>query len=148
MSKQKYQPPQGIAAKDIFQDLIYSSQAFLLPEIEPRIKKRPNLVFNREVIDVLNYMYYQMYRNRVKSEFNYQEICHQSYSVIAKWARVSIFIVKDVIHYALKIGLLHAIEQLPKRKHKYCPGTLIYDLYPQNLSTSQNLRCGAPQMNH
>ena len=144
MSSQKNPLTLGIAAKDIFDDFIYSSKSLSLPTITPRISKQPALFLTKEFISVFSYMFYQMYRNRTKSEYSFQEICHQSYAAIAKWARVSIFAVKDAIYYGLKVGILHAIEQLPKKKGKYCPGVLIYNLYPQNLSTSENL--GVPHL--
>jgi hypothetical protein len=140
-------PKFGIAAKDIFHDLIYSSKSFTFPEIEPRIAKQPPLFLSKEFIAVYNYMFYQMYRNRTKLEYQHQEICHQSYSTIAKWSRVSVFSVQDAIFYGVRVGILHSIEQLPKKKGKYCPGVLIYEFNSYKLSTNKNLRCGTPQLN-
>ncbi len=134
MSSKQILPSYGIAAKDIFDDFIYSSKSLLLPTIPPRISKQPALFLTKEFISVFSYMFYQMYRNRTKSEYSFQEICHQSYAAIAKWSRVSIFAVKDAIFYGLKVGILHTVEQLPKKKAKFCPGILIYEFYSQKIS--------------
>lgn len=122
-------------AKDIFEEFIYKECSLdYFPILPSNQKNVLDFSLNSDVISVVRYMFYQMYRNRIKPEYNRQEVATLSYPNIAKFSRVPIAIVKRVVPYAIDIGLIHLMEGGGKtrRKGTYCPGVKIHEFYPQN----------------
>jgi hypothetical protein len=121
--------------KNLFEDFLYTSQSHQMPVF---IKTAKNYKNNRkysfcvEFIAVYRAVFMNMYRNRIKPEYDYQEICHLSFSEIGYHSRVCKDMVRKAISYGLIVGFIDQIPTKLKAKCKYKPGTFNYTTYPQN----------------
>ena len=127
-------------AKDIFEDFIYSNNSLeeLLP-LTTKYKDNRTFFLSREFIAIYRYIYFVMWKNRIKVASQNSEICMASYKQIAKFSRCSVPTVERAILYGEFYGLIVSLPRKRGQKHRLIVGELIYKLYPQYSSTNEKV---------